>query len=273
VDTPETITCTPDDLREIGLFGALPDDALGFLCETLKVVDVAPGDMVFREGDHGRDLYVVLSGELEVLKRAKSGHDARVAVLGIHDWFGEMSVLDVQPRSASVRAVAPGRLLHVTSSDLDALYRRDLKSYALVVLNVARELSRRLRVADGILAELVLQVTDAYMRKLLRHRRRGRRARRRRRARLGRRRVHVAVGRATPLGLLRAAGPSTRRQQRDGDDERGGEHAAPSELSMPFGFHFVIVARKKPAPWVVSRAWARGRRRSCVTWCRSVRRR
>ena len=156
---------SPESLREIGLFGALPDDALAWMCETLRVVEVAPGDTVFREGDEGRDLYVVLSGELEVMKRSKSGHDARVAVLGIHDWFGEMSVLDVQPRSASVRAVAPGRLLHVTAADLDALYRRDLKSYALVVLNVARELSRRLRVADGILAELVLQVTDAYMRR------------------------------------------------------------------------------------------------------------
>jgi CRP-like cAMP-binding protein len=141
----------------------LPDEALTWLCATLTTVPVAPGDVVFREGDGGRDMYVVLSGELEVVKHSRSGHDARVAVLGIHDWFGEMTMLDVQPRSATVRAVAPSRLLHVTSQDLDALYRRDLKSYSLVVLNVARELSRRLRVADGILADVVAQVTDAYM--------------------------------------------------------------------------------------------------------------
>ena len=46
--------------------------------------------------------------------------------------------------------------------DLDRLYRNDLKSYALVVLNVARDLSRRLRVADGILAEVAGSVVDRY---------------------------------------------------------------------------------------------------------------
>ena len=164
VDTPRDIpACTVAELREIGLFGALPDDALEWLCGMLTSVPVSPGDVVFREGEDGRDMYVVLGGELEVLKKSKSGHDARVALLGIHDWFGEMTMLDVQPRSATVRAVSPSRLLHVTSQELDQLYRRDLKSYALVVLNVARELSRRLRVADGILADVVVQVQEAYM--------------------------------------------------------------------------------------------------------------
>ena len=161
-DHRDVPACTPDELREIGLFGALPDDALAFLCTTLKVATVPAGELIFREGEPGRDLYVVLDGELEVMKASRSGVDARVALLGVRDWFGEMSLLDVQPRSATVRAVAPSRLLHVTSSDLDALYRRDLKSYALVVLNVARELSRRLRVADAILAQLVMQMADAY---------------------------------------------------------------------------------------------------------------
>ena len=160
---PKALPTTAADLREIGLFGALPDETLDYLCASLSTVPVAPGDSVFHEGDTGRDMYVVLSGELEVMKRSKSGHDARVALLGIHDWFGEMSLLDVQPRSATVRAVAPGTLLHITSADLDALYRRDLKSYALIVLNVARELSRRMRVADGILAELIMQFNDAYI--------------------------------------------------------------------------------------------------------------
>lgn len=154
------------ELREVGLFGGLDDDALAGLAEALTVVDAPPGHVVFSEGDAGRDLYVVLSGELEVMKRSKSGQDARVALLGVRDWFGEMSLLDVQPRSATVRALAPSRLLYVTSKDLDVLYRRDLKAYSLVVLNLAREMSRRLRVADGIVADLVMQVNDAYLRRI-----------------------------------------------------------------------------------------------------------
>ena len=88
---------------------------------------------------------------------------AALALLGPGDWFGEMSIVDVQPRSATVRALAPGRLLRITAADLDALYRHDVKSYALIVLNIARELSRRLRVADGILADLIANVMDNYL--------------------------------------------------------------------------------------------------------------
>jgi CRP-like cAMP-binding protein len=108
-------------------------------------------------------MFVVVSGEVEVLKRSKRNIEARVAVLGPGDWFGEMSIVDIQPRSATVRALAPSRLLRVSSADLDALYRHDLRSYAIVILNLARELSRRLRVADTILADLISNVMDQYL--------------------------------------------------------------------------------------------------------------
>jgi CRP-like cAMP-binding protein len=151
------------ELRNVGLFGALSDDALQHLISTLSVVRPSSGDVLFQEGDVAGDMYVVLDGEIEVLKRSRQGSDSRVAMLGPGDWFGEMSIVDVQPRSATVRAVAPSRLLRITAKDLDALYRYDLKSYSLIVLNLARELSRRLRVADSILADFIANVVDSYM--------------------------------------------------------------------------------------------------------------
>lgn len=151
------------ELRNIGLFGALSDDVLSHLSSTLTPTSHPAGECVFREGSDAREMFVLVSGELEVLKRSKSGVEARVALLGPGDWFGEMSILDVQPRSATVRTLAPARLLKITSADLDALYRFDVKSYALIVLNLARELSRRLRVADGILADFVANVMDSYL--------------------------------------------------------------------------------------------------------------
>jgi CRP/FNR family transcriptional regulator, cyclic AMP receptor protein len=152
-----------DELRSIGLFGAIAEDALEFLSARLVVALPEAGHYVFREGDPAQDFFVVIAGEMEVLKSSHSGIEARVAMLGPGDWFGEMSILDVQPRSASVRAVAPGRLLRIRATDLDALYRHDLKSYALIVLNIARELSRRLRVADGLLADFVVNVVGRYV--------------------------------------------------------------------------------------------------------------
>lgn len=158
-DAPVTAEC----LERIGLFGALDHEALAFLATSLHTVLMAPGDLVFREGDIASEMYIVLRGEFEVLKKSKRGVDARVAMLGSGDWFGEMSILDVQPRSASVRSLAASRLLIMSPADLEALYRRDVKAYSLLVLNIARELSRRLRVADGILADLVASLMDDLM--------------------------------------------------------------------------------------------------------------
>lgn len=160
---PRNSTVSPDELRQIGLFGALSDAVLEQLAATLAVSSPEAGQVLFREGDEARDMYVVLEGEMEVLKTSKHGVDARVALLGPRDWFGEMSILDVQRRSATVRAVVPARLLRITAADLDALYRRDIKSYALVILNLARELSRRLRVADGLVSEMVADILDSYV--------------------------------------------------------------------------------------------------------------
>ena len=155
----------PSDLRNIGLFGALSDEVLVFLAGMLTVVTPEVGETIFREGDDASAMFVVLAGEMEVMKKSRAAVDARVAVLGPGDWFGEMSIVDIQPRSATVRALAPGRLIRITASDLDALYRHDVRSYAIIVLNLARELSRRLRVADGILADLIANVVESYIAK------------------------------------------------------------------------------------------------------------
>jgi CRP/FNR family transcriptional regulator, cyclic AMP receptor protein len=152
-----------DRLRDIGLFGALSDDVLERLSASLQQRRVGSGETVFHEGDPAHEMFVVLDGELEVLKKSRKGRLQRVAILGPPDVFGEMSIIDVQPRSASVRAVAPTRLLRVSSEDLDHLYRHDLKAYALIILNIARDLSRRLRVTDGILADFTANMLDDYL--------------------------------------------------------------------------------------------------------------
>ena len=159
IKTPPTI----DRLREVGIFGALSDGVLEHIASAMEQLALPPGHLVFAEGDAGREMYVVLDGEIEVLKRSRRGRDQRVAILGPNDAFGEMSIIDVQPRSATVRTLGPTRLLRIRSDDLDALYRTDLKGYAILVLNLARDLSRRLRVTDGLMADFAANVLDEYV--------------------------------------------------------------------------------------------------------------
>jgi CRP-like cAMP-binding protein len=154
---------TIESLRDIGLFGALSDEVLTHLSKMLVKLTVIPGDTIFREGEPAHEMYVLLDGEVEVLKKSRQGREHRIALLGPNDCFGEMSVIDMMQRSATVRAVAPSRLLRISSEDMDSLYRYDLKSYALIVLNIARDLSRRLRVTDGILADFTANVLEEYL--------------------------------------------------------------------------------------------------------------
>jgi len=157
---PSATVLTVAQLREIGLFGALSDEALEALGKELRTRWIAPGVVVMREGENAREMYVVVSGEMEVLRRSRRGTEGRVAVLGPGNWVGEMSILDAQPRSATVRALGPTLLLTITAEDLDRLYRRDVKSFLMLLLNVNRELSRRLRVADGMIAGFLTAMWD-----------------------------------------------------------------------------------------------------------------
>ena len=163
---PSTSPATPAILREIGLFGGLDEATLKLLADELPSVQVNVGDAVVSEGDPAREMFVVIGGELEVLKKSPGGSEVRVAMLGPGDWFGEMAIVEVQPRSATVRCLAPSLLLRMSAEHVDTLlYRRDLKAYSLLIMNIARELSRRLRVADGILSQFVGSVTDQYIKR------------------------------------------------------------------------------------------------------------
>jgi CRP/FNR family cyclic AMP-dependent transcriptional regulator len=160
---PSTDHISNAEMRELGLFGGLDQEPLEFLAGSLKVLHCPAEHLIFEENDIAREFYVLLRGEVEVFKVQKRGSEARLATLSAGHWFGEMSVLDVRPRSASVRTITSCRLLVVTSRDLDSLYRRDLRAYTLVVLNVARELARRLRLVDHLVADFIGSVRDQHI--------------------------------------------------------------------------------------------------------------
>jgi CRP/FNR family transcriptional regulator, cyclic AMP receptor protein len=140
------------EFEGIGLFGALDDDTLELLAKRLPVVEIDANAVVYSQNQQGRSMYVVLEGEVELTKAHDDGRVCCVAHPIKHDWFGELSLIDVMPRGATARALTPVRLLELRTTDLQAVYRSNLKAYALLVMNVARQLSRKLRVAETALA-------------------------------------------------------------------------------------------------------------------------
>jgi CRP-like cAMP-binding protein len=161
---PKPPEVTPAALRMTRLFDGLNDATLAELARTLPAEWASPGQMLMSQGEIAAHMYVVLTGEVEVLHKGNANHDVRVALLGPGDWVGEMAILDVQPRSASVRALAPSALLRLNASDVRRLlFERDTAQYALLVMNIARELSRRLRVADRVIAHAAEAVAQHYV--------------------------------------------------------------------------------------------------------------
>ena len=141
-------------LGRIGIFAGLPDRVMDLIAATLRVVHVVPGAQLLREGEHARSMFIVREGELQILKHGKGGTEYKLAVLKVGDVVGEMALIDIQPRSATARAVGQATLYVLDLAEIAKLYTSDVEAYALLVLNISREISRRLRVADDVLANM-----------------------------------------------------------------------------------------------------------------------
>jgi CRP-like cAMP-binding protein len=111
----------------------------------LRASDWPAGTAVFKEGDPGRSMYVVEAGELLAVQSGSSGHPVKLMRFGPGDFFGETTLIEMQPRPFSAVADQPARLHELTNADLYALYKQDVKAYVLVLQNINRELCRRLR--------------------------------------------------------------------------------------------------------------------------------
>jgi len=135
-------------------FGGLADAGLDLLVSMLVERCFEAGATVVAEGDPGRSMFIVNSGELVVSKLANSGCVIRMADLGPGDFFGEMSLIEMQNRSATVVADSPVVLYELTARKLYTCYKADIHAYVMVMQNINRELCRRLRRADRRIAEL-----------------------------------------------------------------------------------------------------------------------
>jgi CRP/FNR family cyclic AMP-dependent transcriptional regulator len=143
-----------DFLVQVPIFGGLPERALATILGAVRMVRVAPGQLLIGEGDVAAGLFVVCDGELEISKRGRNGAEFGLAILKRGDCVGEMSLIDIESRSATVRALGAATLLSLDLAAIANLYQADLESYTLLVLNIAREISRRLRRADQVLVDL-----------------------------------------------------------------------------------------------------------------------
>ena len=135
-------------------FGGLAEASLDLLVSMLVERRFDTGATVVAEGEAGRSMFIVHSGKLVVSKLANSERLIRMAGLEPGDFFGEMTLIEMQNRSATVVAESPTVLYELTAQKLYTCYKTDILAYVLIMQNINRELCRRLRRADNRIAEL-----------------------------------------------------------------------------------------------------------------------
>jgi len=135
-------------LKAIPIFAGVHADALQELSQHAEELRCPAGTLAVQEGEPGNRMFVIHTGKVEVIKHLGKDTEKQLATLATKDFFGEMCIIECVVRSASVRATEDTLLLGIKAMDLYHLFRKWPDQYAIVILNIARDLSRRLRSLD-----------------------------------------------------------------------------------------------------------------------------
>jgi CRP-like cAMP-binding protein len=145
-------------LRQVSIFKEVPPETLADLARRVWEKKADAGTVIVNHEEPGDVLFVIASGKCKVALYGETGREIILSILRSGDFFGEMSLLDRQPRSANVIAVEDSVLLGL---DRDA-FQSHLTAHPATALAVLAEMSRRLRHADEVIGNLAL--LDVYAR-------------------------------------------------------------------------------------------------------------
>ena len=139
-------------LRTVPLLGGVPEADLRILATLARERSIPKGGVILSQGTQGDALYLIRTGQVKVTIIAEDGREVILSVLAPGSFFGEMALLDDEPRSAHVIAMTATTVLQLRRED----FRARLRSSPDLSIALLRELSRRLRRADDTITSLML---------------------------------------------------------------------------------------------------------------------
>jgi len=152
-----------DVLKRVPLFNDLSEAELDRFAEVTREREYPRNSVILFEDDPGDALYIVSAGQVKVVLIGEDGREVILSVLGDGDFFGEMSLIDDEPRSAHVIAMKDSHLLVLRRDDFQA----QLQQHPSVALKLLRVLVQRLRRADQKIGSLVLLDVNGRVAQLL----------------------------------------------------------------------------------------------------------
>ena len=136
----------------VPIFAGLDDKALDIFLNHAKKMDFAQGDLIEKEGETNHCMYIIAAGEVNIIKNFNAPNAVTLAKLGAGDFFGEMCILETLPRSATGQAATAATVISISSGAFYHLYEKRPDQHSILILNIARDLSRRLRRIDEAFA-------------------------------------------------------------------------------------------------------------------------
>jgi CRP/FNR family transcriptional regulator, cyclic AMP receptor protein len=137
-------------LETIPIFAGLNADAVSEIAQSVDESEFRAGEIIVREDEPGNRMFIIHSGRVEVVKHLGQPRETVLATFGSRDFLGEMSIIECVARAASLRTIEDSFLFSLKGTDLYHLFRHHPDQYAIVILNIARDLSRRLRAIDEL---------------------------------------------------------------------------------------------------------------------------
>lgn len=132
-------------LKNNKLFKNLSDDVIDYISHYINLREFKKGRIIFFEGDRGKILYLIKKGKVSVFKRDEKGGEKILAYLEEGDFIGEMALIEESIRSANCRAEEDTEVLLFTKRAFDEVIEKRPKVACLILKEVARTLSERLR--------------------------------------------------------------------------------------------------------------------------------
>ena len=143
-------------LQQLALFGGINETTLRIILKKSTCVTINSGEVFFNENDSPNGMYVLEKGHVEIYKNWE-GEEYKLSELKAGDCFGEMALVDCGIRSASVRATVDSQAIQIPGCTLTEIARHDIEQFALIQMNMGREICRRLRKADELIFQCVLR--------------------------------------------------------------------------------------------------------------------
>ncbi|MFQ6615860.1 MAG: cyclic nucleotide-binding domain-containing protein [Fidelibacterota bacterium] len=138
-------------LKQVPVFDGLDDRELAEIERVVHHRTYKPEEFVFRKSAPGEGLYIILQGSVDILTETDDGKSSLVASLGEGDFFGDLSLLDQEPRSANAVAKDYSELLGFFRPDLTSILKRKPDLGVKILFNVARVIGERLRKTNELL--------------------------------------------------------------------------------------------------------------------------